>query len=56
MTRLPQTHDGRMRYWKTRRRVMRNLLREGWSLKRIGDKYGISKQAVWNCLNNGTPE
>ncbi len=52
---LPKTRDARMRYWAKRRRIMRDLLREGWTMGEIGAKYGITKQAVSKCLRNGSP-
>lgn len=37
--------------WERRRRIMLDLLREKWTLERIGRKYGITKQAVWRVVN-----
>jgi predicted DNA-binding protein YlxM (UPF0122 family) len=55
MFQLPKTHEARKRYWAKRRRMMRDLLAEGWSLADIGKKYSISRQAVWRCVKNGNP-
>ena len=36
--------------WDRRRAVMRRLRARGWTLSRIGARYGISRQRVWSIL------
>lgn len=55
MTSLSDTYAAKKRYWATRRRVMKNLIANGWSVERIAEKYKITRQAVYSTLKNGSP-
>jgi len=35
-----------------RRKKMERLRRQGYTLRQIGDLFGVSRQRVWNVLNS----